>query len=71
MSEANGKYYCLTETSQEIWKQLSSPMPLNNLLQSLSETYQTPTSAIEADTMTFLENFLEKGLITINASRSE
>lgn len=71
MSGDNGKYYCLTETSQEVWKQLSSPITIKNLLQNLSEKYQKPTSVIEADTMAFLESFLDKGLIKISVNCSE
>lgn len=65
MSEENGKYYCLTETSREIWKQLDRPLSAKELIQNLSEKYQLQTSAIEADVIAFLEHFKEKGLITV------
>ncbi|MGC2856654.1 PqqD family peptide modification chaperone [Novispirillum sp. DQ9] len=71
MSEANGRYYCLTETSQEIWKQLDRPLATNELLQTMSEKYEVPTSAIEADVVAFLEHFKEKGLITVKNTTAE
>lgn len=65
MSEANGRYYCLTETSREIWTQLDRPLSTKDLFQNLGEKYQVPTAAIEADVIAFLEHFKEKGLITV------
>lgn len=71
MSEANGTYYGLTLTSQEIWNQLENPLSVSELFGNLSKIYQIPTNFIEGDVIDFLEYCREKGIITVKTAPME
>lgn len=63
MSTANGTFYGLTATGQDIWQHLAQPISIRQLCQQLGTKYQAPPSTVEADTLAFLAYLESRGLI--------
>jgi len=65
MSIDNGEYYGLDETGTRIWELLETPQPIHQLIQQLLEEFDVAPDECQADTLDFLDELLQKELISI------
>jgi hypothetical protein len=65
MSVANGSYYGLATTAQDIWVRLATKTKAGELCEQLKAAYEGEPARIEADTLDFLGKMAAAGLITI------
>ena len=63
MDADSGKYYNLGAVGGEIWRILSTPMTVKEVLNHLQTVYDVSSEQCEADTIPFLEKLLESGIL--------
>ncbi|WP_080241461.1 HPr-rel-A system PqqD family peptide chaperone [Spirosoma rigui] len=65
MSISTGEYYGLDETGSRIWELLTAtPMTLTSLCQALQVEFDVDEATCQEDTSSFLQDLVEKGLVT-------
>jgi|ERR1043166_9029197 hypothetical protein len=57
-------YYKLNETGQLVWQALSRNQSRDQIVQHLSEIYETPLETLQADVDRLLKEFKDEKLIT-------
>lgn len=65
MSLERDRCYGLGSTGSEIWRLLSGPIRVAELVLKLNEMYQAEPNQIEADVLRTLEQFATEGLIEV------
>jgi len=65
LSVKNGEYYSLNEIGSAIWEMLTKPMSVERLINNLTENYEIEYLDCYMDTIPFIEDLLEKGVIKI------
>jgi len=68
MSVESGKYYSLGEVGGRIWSLIESPMTVESLVAALTEEYDVPAAACEAEVVSFLEHLAKERLIVVQAA---
>lgn len=63
MDIETGKYYNLGEIGGRIWELLETPMPVNDLINALTEEYDVSVEQCQADTVPFLVSLTERSLL--------
>lgn len=67
----SGDYLTLQATGRDIWERLDKPLEVETLLEQLSTSYGISPEQCATDTLPFLEQLLEAGLIrTIDSAES-
>lgn len=64
-SVARGKYYAFDDVTTVIWELLELPMTFAELCRRLQDTFDVPPATCEADVGPLLDEFHERGLVTI------
>jgi len=67
MSIDNGEYYGLDRIASRIWELIEEPLKVQRLVDILTEEYQVGKDECIKDTVEFLEQLLEKNLISLNS----
>jgi coenzyme PQQ synthesis protein D (PqqD) len=65
MSVKNGKYYSMNPMACTIWKLLENPLKVSALCDLLQQDYQVNRMDCEKEVMSFLNAFLDEGVIEI------
>ncbi len=65
MDIETGKYYNLGTVGGRIWELLETPMVVSTLISKLTEEYDVTYEQCLNDTLPFLSDLTERGLITI------
>lgn len=63
LSVESGDYLRLDGTARAVWDHLSTPMTVNALLEVLTRTYGIDAATCATDTMPFLEDLVQAGLV--------
>ncbi|KAB8133656.1 lasso peptide biosynthesis PqqD family chaperone [Gracilibacillus oryzae] len=63
LSVKNGKYYNLGSLGGEIWDQIKEPVVIEDLISLLLEKYEVEPEQCEEQTMTFLRQLIDEGLV--------
>lgn len=65
MSIEKGEYYGLDETGTYIWEMIENPVTVENLVQHLMKEFEVETEQCQNDTLDFLNDLHEKGLLIV------
>lgn len=65
MNIETGNYYNLGKTGSAIWNMLEHPISVETLIRELVEKYPVSRQQCEEETLTFLTELREEGLIVI------
>ena len=68
MSMERNRCYGLGITGSQIWRTLSSPIRVSEVIAHLTEIYEAPSGTIEEDVLRTLAELYEEGLIQIHAN---
>ncbi|MEH7076439.1 lasso peptide biosynthesis PqqD family chaperone [Neobacillus drentensis] len=68
MSIENGKYYNLGEIGGAVWKNLSIPITIGDLISKLTSEFNVEISECQKEVIPFLEQLLNERLIMIEKS---
>jgi len=66
LSVKNGKYYNLGALGGEIWDQIKEPVRIDDLITVLLEKYDVEQAQCKEQTITFLRQLIEEGLVEAN-----
>lgn len=69
MSMERNRCYGLGITGSEIWRMLSSPIRVSEVIAHLTKIYAAPSGKIEEDVLRTLAELYEEGLIQIHANQ--
>lgn len=62
----SGEYYALRSSSLRIWELMEVPTTIEKMIDSLEAEVNAPREVIMPDVLEFLDQMLEKQLITVN-----
>jgi hypothetical protein len=65
VSVATGYYYGLSDVAREIWNAIGRPKRISDLVGDLTASYQIDSSSCEEQTLSFLEDLLDEGLLQV------
>ena len=65
MDPTAGKYYNIGEVGGRIWELLEKPTCVSELLRILTEEYEVSPAQCEEDTLPFLQDLTDKGLLCV------
>lgn len=65
VSIATGYYYGISNVAREIWDAIERPKRVSDLIQDLTTSYNIDRPLCEEQTLSFLENLLEEGLVQV------
>ena len=65
MSIDNGEYYGLDEIGSRIWELIELPVSISCLVDSLTNEFEVEKAECENDTIEFLDDLLQKGLLLV------
>ena len=68
MSMERNRCYGLGITGSEIWRTLSKPIRVSDVIGQLTAQYEAPSGKIEEDVLRTLAELYEEGLIQIHAN---
>ncbi|MFO7658948.1 MAG: lasso peptide biosynthesis PqqD family chaperone [Bacteroidales bacterium] len=68
LSVENSEYYGMDTVGSRIWQLLENPVSFNSLVGALLDEYEVSEEQCKSDTLTFLEQLAEKGLVEITSS---
>ncbi|MFH0757927.1 MAG: lasso peptide biosynthesis PqqD family chaperone [Bacteroidota bacterium] len=60
-----GSYFTLNKVGSEIWKMLDKPNVVSDIIDQLQINYEIEKSECENDTMPYLEELVENGLVEV------
>jgi hypothetical protein len=60
-----GKYYGLNTVGAEIWQLLESPISVQDLCTTLTQSFEVPSERCTAEVLQFLEQLHTKGLVYV------
>ncbi len=66
MSVEQGEYYGLDETGSRIWELLEEETTPMQIIETLTTEYDVPKDQCNEETMHFLNELYQKGLVKIN-----
>lgn len=66
MSIDNGEYYGLDETGSRIWELLESQVRVGSLIESLMAEFEVGKEECANDTLEFLNDLFDKGLLLVS-----
>ena len=66
MSIDNGEYYGLDETGSRIWELIELPARVGALIESLMAEFDVSKEDCESDTIEFLNDLFDKGLLLVS-----
>lgn len=66
MNLDNNEYYSMDDIGSAIWNMLNEPRSINSLIEELMKQYKVDREVCAKDTMKFLEQLYDKGIIKIN-----
>jgi len=70
MQHTTGTFFSLEETAQAAWALLGEGLTGDEVIDRLAETYRSPRDAVVADTVPFLEQLVEHGLVVLEPDGS-
>jgi hypothetical protein len=62
---AKSSYYGVSKVAREIWEAIERPKKISELIDDLTETYNVDRSLCEEETLSFLEDLLNEGLLQV------
>jgi hypothetical protein len=65
MSMKRGRYYSLDPVGSRVWEMIERPIKVSDLIDMLMLKYDVDRETCECDTLTFLEELLESGILQI------
>lgn len=65
MDILSGKYFKLSEVGGSIWKKIEKPIEVSELIKSLLEEYDVSEEDCKAQTLEFLVELKDKGIILV------
>lgn len=65
VSIRSGHYYGVSEVAREIWEAIENPKRVSDLVGELAATYRVDLSLCEDETLSFLKDLLEEGLLQV------
>jgi hypothetical protein len=65
VSVATGYYYGLSDVAQEIWQAIERPKRISDLVDDLTASYQIDSVSCEEQTLSFLKDLLDEGLLQV------
>jgi hypothetical protein len=65
MSIEQGNYYALDSIGGRIWELIKEPIPVSSLLETLQEDFEVEADICRKDTLRFLNELLEFGIIEV------
>lgn len=68
MSIAQGSYFSLDPTAADIWRRLSEPMIVSDLIRDLTATYRGDPAVIASEIRQFLRVLASKELVCIRSA---
>lgn len=71
MNVDDGVYYHLNSVASQMWRLLECPATVSDLCQRLIGEYDIDPAQCRAEVATFIEELIQRGLLTISATRSE
>lgn len=66
MNMERNRCYGLGATGSDIWRKLSSPIRVSDVISQLRDEYEAPEGSIEADVLTTLAELHSEGLVQIH-----
>ena len=65
VSVASGYYYGLSDVAREIWYAIGQPTKISDLVDDLTASYRIDSLSCQKQTLSFLEDLLEEGLLQV------
>ena len=62
---STGYYYGLSDVAREIWAGIERPKRISDLVDDLTASYQIDLSSCEEQTLSFLQDLLDEGLLQV------
>jgi hypothetical protein len=62
---STGYYYGLSDVAREIWDAIGRPKRISDLVDDLTASYQIDFSSCEEQTLFFLQDLLDQGLLQV------
>ncbi|MCF8331783.1 MAG: lasso peptide biosynthesis PqqD family chaperone [Bacteroidales bacterium] len=66
MNLDNNEYYSMDDIGSAIWQMLNEPKSIERIINELLKQYKVDREVCAKDTMKFLEQLYDKGIIKIN-----
>ncbi|HET8711638.1 MAG TPA: lasso peptide biosynthesis PqqD family chaperone [Spongiibacteraceae bacterium] len=65
VSLATGYYYGISEVGRDIWNAIEEPKRVSDLINDLTRNYEIDAQSCERETLEFLEELINEGLVQI------
>jgi hypothetical protein len=65
VSVATGNYYAVSDIAREIWDTIEKPIRVSDLVGSLMENYKIDLCSCQGQTLSFLKDLLNEGLLKV------
>jgi hypothetical protein len=65
VSVATGNYFGVSDVAREIWDAIEHPKMVSDLVDDLAATYEIDSSSCKDQTLSFLEDLFEEGLLLV------
>src|SRR5215510_6820674 len=66
VSIANGLYYGVSDVAREIWEAIEQPKKISDLVDDLTATFNIDRTRCEQETLSFLEDLRNEGLLQVS-----
>jgi hypothetical protein len=70
VSVANGLYYAVSDIAREIWEAIDRPKKVSDLIEDLTASYNVERHLCEEETLSFLEDLRNEGLLQVRDGTS-
>jgi hypothetical protein len=65
VSVSSGYYYGLSDVARAIWDAIGRPKRISDLVDELTASYRIDSSSCEEQTLSFLQDLLDEGLLQV------
>lgn len=67
----NGNYFSLDEIASEVWRNIHHKKPFDSVVEELMKKYHADSDLITGDISRFVDDTIQKGLLTVNDGENE
>lgn len=71
VSIAKGHYYGVSDVAREIWDAIDNPVKVSDLIDNLCKNYSVDRSCCEEQTLSFLGDLLDEGLLQAKDEKTD